>query len=110
MELNEAIKHARDVAENRTDLCEECRAEHRQLAEWLEKLKELTEENETLYQSYTNLERKCASLNDEHRRIKADTVRKMRSEIADRCIKGGIYPAFVARTIDNVAKEILEDS
>lgn len=38
----------------------------------------------------------------------ADTVRKMHTEIKERCIKGGIYPAFVARTIDQIAKELLE--
>lgn len=41
MTLDEAIKHARDTAENRTDLCDECRDEHRQLAEWLEQLERL---------------------------------------------------------------------
>ena len=39
MTLDEAIKHAREVAEQRTDLCDECRMEHAQLAEWLEELK-----------------------------------------------------------------------
>ena len=39
---------------------------------------------------------------------KADTVRKMHSEIKKRCIEGGIYPAFVASTIDQIAKEMLE--
>jgi hypothetical protein len=39
---------------------------------------------------------------------KADTVRKMHTQIKERCIKGGIYPAFVARTIDQIAKEMLE--
>jgi hypothetical protein len=39
---------------------------------------------------------------------KKATVRKMQSEIKERCIKGGIYPAFVARTIDQIAKEMLE--
>lgn len=34
----------------------------------------------------------------------ADTVRKMHSEIKERCIKGGIYPAFVASTIDQIEK------
>ena len=38
----------------------------------------------------------------------ADTVKKMQELIKERCIEGGIYPAFVARTIDQVAKEILE--
>jgi hypothetical protein len=40
---------------------------------------------------------------------KKATVRKMQSEIKERCIKGGIYPAFVARTIDQIAKEMVED-
>ena len=39
---------------------------------------------------------------------KTDTVRKMHSEIKKRCIEGGIYPAFVASTIDQIAKEMLE--
>ena len=39
MTLDEAIAHAREVAENRNDLCDECRREHAQLAEWLEELK-----------------------------------------------------------------------
>ena len=41
--------------------------------------------------------------------IKADTVNKMYIEIKERCFKGGIYPAFVARTIAEVAKELLEE-
>ena len=39
--------------------------------------------------------------------VKADTVRKMQSEIEARCIKGGIYPAFVKRTISQIAEEII---
>ena len=37
-ELHDAIEHARDVAENRTDLCDECREEHEKLANWLQEL------------------------------------------------------------------------
>ena len=40
--------------------------------------------------------------------IRADTVRNMHSEIKKRCIEGGIYPAFVASAIDQIAKEMLE--
>lgn len=49
MTIDEAIVHAREVAK-REDMCAECRAEHRQLAEWLEELKELKAgvENERL--------------------------------------------------------------
>ena len=41
-------------------------------------------------------------------KIKADTVRSMRSRIKSRCIDGGIYPAFVERVIDQIAKEMEE--
>ena len=41
------------------------------------------------------------------RKERADTVRKMQSEIEARCIKGGIYPAFVKSTIDQIAKELI---
>ena len=46
MTLEEAIKHARDVAENNSGTCEECIQEHKQLAEWLEELKHLREQAE----------------------------------------------------------------
>ena len=41
--------------------------------------------------------------------LRANTVREMQAEIINRCIKGGIYPAFVASTIDKIAKEMLEE-
>ena len=39
MTLDEAIKHAEEVAEEKR--CEKCGEEHRQLAEWLKELKQL---------------------------------------------------------------------
>lgn len=41
MTIDEAIAHAQETADTRTDLCDECRKEHRQLAEWLTELKQL---------------------------------------------------------------------
>lgn len=38
-----------------------------------------------------------------------DAVRKMQEAIKERCIKGGIYPAFVSDVVANVARELLED-
>ena len=46
MSLDEAISHAREVAETREDLCEECRQEHSQLADWLEELKQYRKQSE----------------------------------------------------------------
>lgn len=43
MTLEEAICHARMTAETREDLCEECRKEHLQLADWLQELQESRE-------------------------------------------------------------------
>lgn len=94
-----------------------------------EKVKELTEENDKLHASCTELarvqeenerlERICESYTLQYgtaadkevflKKERADTVRKMLSEIKERCIKGGIYPAFVASTIDQIAKEMLEE-
>lgn len=98
----------------------------------------LTNDNASLHASCTEFERKCASLNDENERLRAeekqsqilietlhdkldegyakfvdeeraDTVQKMHAEIKERCIKGGIYPAFVASTIEQIAKEMIGD-
>ncbi len=66
-------------------------------------IKELTEENERLRNSsidYRNIPEIKA-------KERADTVWKMHSEIEARCIKGGIYPAFVKSTIDQIAKEMI---
>lgn len=37
-----------------------------------------------------------------------DAVQKMQEAIKERCIKGGIYPAFVKSVVEAVAKELLE--
>jgi hypothetical protein len=43
MTLDEAIKHCEEVADSK---CDECGAEHRQLAEWLRELKQMKGEEE----------------------------------------------------------------
>lgn len=45
MTLDEAIIHAKELSENQS-ICEGCREEHKQLAEWLEELKQYKEKNE----------------------------------------------------------------
>lgn len=40
---------------------------------------------------------------------KAATVRELHERIKTRCIKSGIYPAIVARVIDQIAKEMIGD-
>lgn len=48
MTIEEAIAHAKETADTRSDLCDECRDEHRQLADWLTELKQLREETSKL--------------------------------------------------------------
>ena len=74
-------------------------------------IKELTEENTFLHKTITeNAQLALEVTLEEIEKAKADTVNKMYSMIKERCIKGGIYPIFVARTITLVAKEILEET
>ena len=62
----------------------------------------LTEENE-------DLKAIAEQYRKQFEEAKADTVREMHSKIKERCIEGGIYPAFVARTIDQITKEMMEE-
>lgn len=81
-------------------------------------VQKLTEENERLSAYNENLIKENTYLSnhllDEVEQAKdlaiSDTVRKMHSEIEARCIKGGIYPAFVKSTIDQIAKEIIGET
>lgn len=45
MTLDEAIVHSKELFENQS-VCEDCREEHKQLAEWLEELKQYKEQNQ----------------------------------------------------------------
>jgi chromosome segregation ATPase len=58
--------------------------------------------------SLMDMSTKVKELTEKNERLRADTVREMHFEIQQRCIKSGIYPAFVARTIDQIAQEMLE--
>jgi len=44
MTIDEAIKHAEEVAEEQVKRCEKCAEQHRQLEEWLKELKQLREQ------------------------------------------------------------------
>ena len=53
MTLDEAIIHAKELSENQS-ICKDCREEHKQLAAWLEELKQYKEEQQEVQE--TNLE------------------------------------------------------
>lgn len=118
MELNrEQIVKALECCDGTLAGCKECpnynnryrctiEAEARTLIKSQEKrIAELEEKIEG--QKALNLEL-AEMVANAHNDIVRNSVRKMQSEIKERCIKGGIYPAFVASTIDQIAKEMLE--
>ena len=77
----------------------------------LELIKELTEENEKLKaQKYYLHEDGRIEMIPTIESVKANTVREMQAEIINRCVKGGIYPAFVASTINQIAKEMIDNA
>ena len=66
-------------------------------------IRELTEDNEIKSQKRANI----FEIVDAFERGRTDGVRKMQSKIEARCIKGGIYPAFVRSTIEQIAREMI---
>ena len=85
-------------------------------------VKKLGEENERLksqkYMIYADGRVEALGHNDPagepgkcglYEQCRANTVREMQAEIINRCVKGGIYPAFVATTIDKIAKEMIDN-
>ena len=122
MEREQIIKALECLNDKHDRICDECpvykltdrgyrSCRHVILEEAVALIKELTEENERL-RGFNSAKCEdcagCTSWKCDCANIEADTVRKMHSEIKERCIKGGIYPAFVASTIDQIAKEMLE--
>lgn len=41
---------------------------------------------------------------------KRGTIQKMQTMIKEECLAGGIYPAFVARVVENAGKRLLEEN
>jgi hypothetical protein len=76
----------------------------------LDLLKELIEENESLEDNLIKQSTENIMLLIEQQEIKANTVRRMQSDIKDACLKGGIWPAFVARVVECVGDKILEEN
>jgi hypothetical protein len=73
-------------------------------------LKELIEENERLEDNLIKQSTENIMLLIEQQEIKANTVHRMQSDIQEACLKGGIWPAFVAGVVKGVGEKILEEN
>ena len=107
MTIDEAIAHEKIDSEpcsilcthttNRND-CIECRAYHKQLAEWLEELKELREKNETLKALYENVRKEGNNLLKRERN-------KAINDFAEK-MKYGYGSDEIHETIDEISKQL----
>ena len=74
----------------------------------IERLKKLLEVERTVRRdTEAKLEK---AEHDRDRYARAPIVHKMHSLIKERCIAGGIYPAVVARVVDEAAEEVMHEN
>ena len=128
--IDEAIRHCYETYFERDDLCRECREEHKQLAKWLEELKEsrntinrqaaeienLKIEIERMENQNTLLpKKKCKDINTAIKIIKSEAIK----EFAERLKRTSVgleigddkkFKMTIVSTvaIDNIAKEMTE--
>jgi regulator of replication initiation timing len=74
-------------------------------------IRKLTEENERLKTIPEQLHKEMSErMIEEVKVAKKYTVRRMQSDIQEACLKGGIWPAFVAGVVKGVGEKILENN
>ena len=111
--IDEAIRHCYETYFERDDLCRECRKEHKQLAKWLEELKESRNTINRQAAEIENLiKKKCKDINTARKIIKSEAIK----EFAERLKRTSIgleigddkkFKMTVVSTvaIDNLVKE-----
>lgn len=122
--IDEAIRHCYETYFERDDLCRKCRKEHKQLAKWLEELKEscntinrqvaeieeLKTENERLKTQNTSLlKKKCKDINTARKIIKAEAIKDFAKRLKE---KFGIADCIVTvdnNDLDGFVKEMTEE-
>lgn len=79
MTIEEAIAHAQETANTRADLCDKCRDEHRQLAEWLTELKLFRAD----YENQKSINYELLKENQEHVNENKELKRLLRLAVED---------------------------
>lgn len=114
--IDEAIRHCYATYLERDDLCRECREEHKQLAKWLEELKECREtikrqkaEIEELRKGFTADADYFASEYDKN--IKAEAIKEFAERLKERADSGfwQEHSYVDVDDIDNLVKEMTEE-
>ena len=123
--IDEAIRHCYETYFERDDLCRECRKEHKQLAKWLEELKEsrntinrqaaeienLKIEIERLKnQNALLLKKKCKDINTARKIIKSEAIKDFVKRLKEKLqwdVEFDNKLVFEG-DIDNLVKEMAE--
>jgi hypothetical protein len=105
------------MCENALSLIKELTEENERLRTEVNKLDALSDEMgvdidvklKTIFELEDKLKAEKADVMYFKDQIKADTVRRMQSDIQEACLKGGIWPTFVAGVVKGVGERILEE-
>lgn len=134
--IDEAIRHCYETYFERDDLCRECREEHKQLAKWLEKLKESrntinrqaveiealkTEIEGMENQNTLLLKKKCKDINIPRKIIKSKAIKEFAKRLKEKVkmynsegveegdlIDDLLTVGETVEIIDNLVKEMTE--
>lgn len=122
--IDEAIRHCYETYFERDDLCREFRKEHKQLAKWLEELKEsrntinrqaaeienLKIEIERMENQNTLLlKKKCKDINTARKIIKSEAIKDFAERLKKEVLIDSGFEVLQVGTIDSIAKEMTEE-
>lgn len=118
--IDEAIRHSYEVYYERDDMCKECREEHRQLAKWLEELKESRETISSQKAEIKRLREQLAIPTAEEdedwyslpplktpEEIKSEAIDEFLDKFDKLCLDGGIYPGFIRKLLEIVRNDMV---
>ena len=100
MTIDEAIAHAQQAADTRTDLCDKCRKEHGQLAQWLTELKQLRdslEKQKLINYELVDENQELVNENKELKRLLRLAVEDIKKVSDDNCCYHCIYGNPITR-------------
>lgn len=115
--IDEAIRHCYETYFERDDLCRECREEHKQLAKWLEELKEsrntinrqAAEIERMENQNTLLLKKKCKDINTARKIIKSEAIKDFAERLKKEVLIDSGFEVLQVGTIDSIAKEMTEE-
>ena len=115
--IDEAIRHCYEVYLERKDMCKECREEHKQLAKWLEELKESREiinrqktEIEMLEARLEGVQDANAILRERNEIAIAKVIRRYKEKVEQTLKSKGFWLVIIKNVLNDIEKEMVGDT